>query len=139
MTAEDDHAIHGGKRYLVLGANGRTGRAFLAQALAAGDTVTALVRSEDRLADLHHPRLTIEQARRLSPDALAMLDATGALQPPQTPNPRTSRRRPLPCERTTSERMPRSYPCSNGRWTPPGFSWALADRLQPGPRGAEEE
>ena len=44
-------------RLIVLGANGRTGREVLRGALNAGDMVTALVRGEDRLADVSHRRL----------------------------------------------------------------------------------
>lgn len=44
---------------LLLGANGRTGRIVLNRALDAGDTVTALVRDEDRLADVTHSRLNV--------------------------------------------------------------------------------
>ncbi|MEM6927837.1 MAG: NAD(P)-binding oxidoreductase [Myxococcota bacterium] len=47
------------KTILLLGANGRTGRRFLGRALDAGHTVTALVRSADRLADVRHARLTV--------------------------------------------------------------------------------
>jgi uncharacterized protein YbjT (DUF2867 family) len=39
---------------ILLGANGRTGRKVLSRALNAGDSVTALVRAEDRLADVTH-------------------------------------------------------------------------------------
>lgn len=43
----------------LLGANGRTGREILARSLDAGDTVTAIVRTEDRLDDVKHPHLTV--------------------------------------------------------------------------------
>ncbi len=43
----------------LLGANGRTGREILSRALDAGDTVTALVRTKDRLADIAHSRLNV--------------------------------------------------------------------------------
>ncbi len=46
-------------KILLLGANGRTGREFLARALSAGHTVTGLVRAEDRLADVSHERLRV--------------------------------------------------------------------------------
>ena len=46
-------------KIVLLGANGGTGREILSRALKAGDTVTAVVRSEDRLADVTHPQLTI--------------------------------------------------------------------------------
>lgn len=44
---------------VLLGANGRTGREVLVRALRAGDTVTALVRAEGKLADLSHERLEV--------------------------------------------------------------------------------
>lgn len=43
----------------LLGANGRTGREILTRALAAGNTVTAIVRTEDKLADIQHPQLRV--------------------------------------------------------------------------------
>ncbi len=46
-------------RIALLGANGRTGREVLERALDAGDTVTALVRSADKLAGVAHPRLNV--------------------------------------------------------------------------------
>jgi len=46
-------------RILLLGANGRTGRRVMSRALDAGDTVTAFVRDEDRLADVTHSRLNV--------------------------------------------------------------------------------
>ena len=44
-------------KLFLLGANGRTGREVLRSALGDGDMVTALVRGEDRLADVSHQRL----------------------------------------------------------------------------------
>ncbi len=46
----------------LLGANGRTGRDILNQALDAGDSVTAIVRTEDRLSDITHSRLRVHAA-----------------------------------------------------------------------------
>ena len=43
----------------LLGANGRTGREILTRSLDAGDTVTAIVRTEDKLADVKHPQLNV--------------------------------------------------------------------------------
>lgn len=43
----------------LLGANGRTGREILTRSLNAGDTVTAIVRTEDKLADIQHPQLKV--------------------------------------------------------------------------------
>lgn len=48
-----------GVNIFLLGANGRTGRETLTRALNAGHTVTALVRSENRLADIGHARLKV--------------------------------------------------------------------------------
>lgn len=48
-------------RIILLGANGRTGRETLNRALNAGDTVTALVRSNDKLADVAHSRLHVHE------------------------------------------------------------------------------
>ncbi|MEQ9495316.1 MAG: SDR family oxidoreductase [Deltaproteobacteria bacterium] len=61
------------RRILLLGANGRTGRQILDRALAAGDTVTALVRAEDRLADLDHERLRVQVGSPCDPAVLEPL------------------------------------------------------------------
>lgn len=58
---------------LLLGANGRTGRAFMEQALAAGLSVRAVVRSTDRLSDVRHNHLEICVADPTNADALAEL------------------------------------------------------------------
>ena len=60
-------------KVLVLGANGRTGREFIDLALAAGDQVTALIRSADRLADLEHPHLVIQVGDPCDRDLLASI------------------------------------------------------------------
>ncbi len=65
------HSHAGFMKSLVLGANGRTGRQFIDQALAAGDHVTALVRSADRLSDLQHPRLEVRVGNPCDPEFLA--------------------------------------------------------------------
>ena len=46
-------------KIVLLGANGRTGREILSQALITGDTVTAVVRAVDRLSDVSHARLEV--------------------------------------------------------------------------------
>ncbi|MEZ8094525.1 NAD(P)-dependent oxidoreductase [Photobacterium swingsii] len=46
-------------KILLLGANGRTGREIIKRALDAGDFITALVRSEDKLIDITHPHLSV--------------------------------------------------------------------------------
>ena len=46
-------------KIVLLGANGRTGRLVIRQALAAGHTVTGLVRSADSMTDVRHDRLQI--------------------------------------------------------------------------------
>lgn len=62
------------RRILLLGANGRTGRQIIDQALEAGDTVTALVRSVDRLADRPaHDRLRVEVGSACDPLAIEPL------------------------------------------------------------------
>jgi len=43
----------------LLGANGRTGREILTRSLEAGHIVTAIVRTEDKLADIQHPQLRV--------------------------------------------------------------------------------
>ena len=65
------HGYRGPKKILLLGANGRTGRRLLDFALAAGDDVTALVRSEDRLAGVAHERLRVEVGSPCDPGVLA--------------------------------------------------------------------
>lgn len=47
-------------KIVLLGANGRTGRLVVRQALASGHTVTGLVRSADSLKSFQHERLTVE-------------------------------------------------------------------------------
>ena len=58
---------------LLLGANGRTGREVLERALSAGDTVTALVRTEGKLDDLSHERLDIQVGDVCDPTVLEAL------------------------------------------------------------------
>ena len=55
---------------VLLGANGRTGREVLGQALGAGDTVTALVRAAGKLDDLRHDRLEIRVGDVRDPEVL---------------------------------------------------------------------
>lgn len=57
-------------KIVLLGANGRTGREVLTQALEAGDTVTAVVRSADKLADMTHSQLNVQVADVFDPEAL---------------------------------------------------------------------
>ena len=58
---------------VLLGANGRTGRELLVRALSAGDTVTALVRAEGRLAGLSHERLEVHVGSACDPKVLEAL------------------------------------------------------------------
>lgn len=60
-------------KILLLGANGRTGREVLSRALDAGDTVTALVRAEDRLADVTHSRLNVHVGNVCDPSTLKQI------------------------------------------------------------------
>ncbi|MEN0067623.1 MAG: NAD(P)-binding oxidoreductase [Myxococcota bacterium] len=57
----------------LLGGNGRTGRRFLWLALEAGHTVTALVRSADRLHEVEHERLHIAVGSATDPTVLKRL------------------------------------------------------------------
>lgn len=61
------------KKILLLGANGRTGREILGRALSAGGMVTALVRGEDRLADVSHSRLDVHVGSPCDPRAIEPL------------------------------------------------------------------
>src|SRR5690348_7892188 len=64
---------------IVLGATGRTGRLVVDQALAAGHTVTALVRSPEKLA-VRDPNLHVVAGQATDPSALARaLDRADAL------------------------------------------------------------
>jgi putative NADH-flavin reductase len=58
-------------RLTVFGASGKTGRHLLEQALAAGHTVTAVVRDPARLPVHHHQRLKVVAADVLDPAAIA--------------------------------------------------------------------
>ena len=60
-------------KIVLLGANGRTGREVLGRALSAGDTVTALVRAEDKLADVSHERLEVRVGSPCDPSVLEPL------------------------------------------------------------------
>jgi len=55
----------------ILGATGGTGREAVRQALAAGHTVTALVRSPEKLADLAHDQLTVTKCDVFSQEELS--------------------------------------------------------------------
>lgn len=55
---------------VLLGANGRTGREVLGQALSAGDRVTALVRVADNLGDVSHERLEVRVGDACNPGVL---------------------------------------------------------------------
>lgn len=55
---------------VVLGASGRTGRLVVEQALAAGHSVTALVRSPEKLT-LRHPKLRVVVGDATDPSALS--------------------------------------------------------------------
>lgn len=66
-------------RLLVLGATGGIGRLVVAQALARGDTVTALVRSPPKLAT-KHDKLTVLEGSPLEPSHVERaLDGTDAV------------------------------------------------------------
>jgi putative NADH-flavin reductase len=82
-------ASGGDMKIVLLGANGRTGRQVLSRALDAGDTVTAFVRAEDRLADMTHPQLSIRAGNVCDPNALKHIlpghDAVISTLGPRTP------------------------------------------------------
>lgn len=63
----------GHTKILLLGANGRTGRGILNLALEAGDDVTAVVRSKDKLADIDHPNLNVLAGDVCEPEALQQI------------------------------------------------------------------
>src|SRR5260370_11588537 len=64
---------------VVLGATGGTGRLVVEQALTAGHTVTALVRSPDKLA-LRNPNLHVVPGQATDPSTVARaLDGADAL------------------------------------------------------------
>ncbi|WP_224367705.1 NAD(P)-dependent oxidoreductase [Hyalangium versicolor] len=65
---------------LIFGASGRTGQCLVEQALAAGHTVTAFVRSRSTLS-ARHPKLHIVEGDVLNPDAVdaAMLGQRAVL------------------------------------------------------------
>jgi len=64
---------------VVLGATGRTGRLVVEQAIAAGHTVTALVRSPEKLA-VRNPNLHVVAGQATDPSAVARaLDRADAL------------------------------------------------------------
>ena len=58
-------------KLVVLGANGRTGKLVVAEALAAGDTVTAVVRSSSRRLSLKHDCLSVVVGDPCNPTFLA--------------------------------------------------------------------
>lgn len=60
-------------KIFLLGASGRTGREVLRRALNAGDSITALVRAEDRLADISHERLQVRVGSPCDPSVLELL------------------------------------------------------------------
>lgn len=58
-------------KLVILGANGRTGKLVVGEALARGDTVTAVVRSEAKRLDIEHERLTVVIGDPCDPKFLA--------------------------------------------------------------------
>ncbi len=65
-------------RLVLFGATGGTGRELLRQALAAGSTVTALVRRPEAL-DVRHPHLTVVPGDVLRPDDVRAAVGEGAV------------------------------------------------------------
>jgi len=58
-------------RIAILGATGQTGRQAVLQALDSGHSVTALVRSPAKLADITHPSLTVTECDVFSQEQLS--------------------------------------------------------------------
>ncbi len=76
-------------KIVLLGANGRTGRLVMRQALAAGHSVTGLVRSADSLGDVQHDRLQVRVGDVSDPAFLKQVlpghDAVISTVGPRTP------------------------------------------------------
>lgn len=73
------HRHEGFTSLVVLGAAGRTGRLVVEQALATGHSVTALVRSPEKLT-LRHPKLRVVVGDATDPSALSRaLEGAGAV------------------------------------------------------------
>lgn len=62
-------------KLVVLGANGRTGKLVVLEALAAGDTVTAVVRSESRRLSIQHDHLNVVVGDPCNPKFLGKIFA----------------------------------------------------------------
>jgi putative NADH-flavin reductase len=62
-------------KLVVLGANGRTGRLVMQEALADGDTVVAVVRSKAKRPEIRHDRLTVIVGDCCDPKFLAQVFA----------------------------------------------------------------
>merc|ERR1711953_1521835 len=58
-------------RIAILGATGQTGLQAVLQALDSGHSVTALVRSPDKLAGISHPSLTVTECDVFSQEQLS--------------------------------------------------------------------
>ncbi len=58
-------------KLVILGANGRTGTHVVQEALAGGDMVTAIVRSEAKRPLVHHPQLKVAVGDPCNPTFLA--------------------------------------------------------------------
>ena len=63
MTSATETPLTAAPKILILGATGPTGRLIVAQALARGYDVTALVRSPEKLSDLQGAKLIVGDAR----------------------------------------------------------------------------
>lgn len=61
-------------KLLLFGANGRTGREILRLGLDRGDTISALVRHEDRLSDFRHDRLNVVVGNACDPQFLKTIE-----------------------------------------------------------------
>ena len=81
-------------KLLLLGANGRTGREVLRLGLDQGSSISALIRHEDRLADVRHGRLDIIVGNACDPQFLKTLvqghDAVISVLGPRSPSRQAS-------------------------------------------------
>lgn len=79
-------------KIVLLGANGKTGRLVMRQALAAGHAVTGVVRSAKSLSDVRHDRLTVrvgdvssaEFLKTVFPGHDAVISTLGPRKPSKT-------------------------------------------------------
>ncbi|MFJ5709169.1 NAD(P)-dependent oxidoreductase [Streptomyces sp. NPDC093105] len=74
-TDKNENENNGGRRIVVFGAGGRVGRAAVAEAVARGHRVTAVVRDPARHPDLGRAGVTVVRGDATDPGAVAALAA----------------------------------------------------------------